>query len=92
MRNGKCDMRGDIQTSKIPTRVTHLFIFYSVPNLKQSFRLFSENDTLHDPRNHATDFVLIKPKENLAKEVLNKMKLSIGIVYLIKNMENPNHI
>ena len=36
---------------------------HAAPNLKQSFRLYSEGDTMHDLRNHATDLMrLPKPK------------------------------
>ena len=40
---------------------------HAAPNLKQSFRLYSEGDTMHDIRNHATDLVLPKPKREFGK-------------------------
>ena len=40
---------------------------HAAPNLKQSFRLYSEGDTMHDLRNHATDLVLPKPKREFGK-------------------------
>ena len=36
-------------------------------NLKQSFRLYSEGDTMYDLRNHATDLMLPKPKREFGK-------------------------
>jgi hypothetical protein len=40
---------------------------HAAPNLKQSFRLHREGDTLHDLRNHATDLALPKPKIDFGK-------------------------
>ena len=40
---------------------------HAAANLKQSFRLYSEGDTIHDLRNHATDLVLPKPKREFGK-------------------------
>ena len=40
---------------------------HAAPNLKQSFRLYSEGDTMHDLRNHATDLVLPKPKRKFGE-------------------------
>ena len=65
---------------------------HAAPNLKQSFRLHSQGDTMHDLRNHATDLVITsKTKKGiLAKGVLNTMELSIGIVYQMKQrMRTP---
>ena len=36
---------------------------HAAPKLKQSFRLCSEGDTMHDLRNDGTDLVLPKPRE-----------------------------
>ena len=35
---------------------------HAAPSLRHYFRLYSEGDTIHDLRNHATDLVLPKPK------------------------------
>ncbi len=40
---------------------------HAAPNLKQSFRLHREGDTLHDLRNRATDLALPKPKREFGK-------------------------
>ena len=40
---------------------------HAAPNLKQSFRLHREGDTLHDLRNRATDLALPKPKRDFGK-------------------------
>ena len=40
---------------------------HAAPNLKQSFRLYSEGHTTHDLRNHTTDLVLPKPKREFGK-------------------------
>ncbi len=42
-------------------------IIYAAPNLKQSFRLHREGDTLHDLRNRATDLALPKPKREFGE-------------------------
>ena len=58
---------------------------HAAPNLKQSFRLHREGDTLHDLRNRATDLALPKlPKRDFGKRILNTMELSIGIIYVLK--------
>ncbi len=66
---------------------------HAAPNLKQSFRLHREGDTLHDLRNRATDLALPKPKRESVKGVSNTMELSIGIIYLLKQkMQIHYHI
>ena len=59
---------------------------HAAPNLKQSFRLHREGDTLHDLRNRATDLALPKPKRDFGKRSFkyNGAMLSIGIIYLLK--------
>ena len=65
---------------------------HAAPNLKQSFRLYSEGDTMHDLRNHATDLMRgsQNQKGNLAQGVSNTMEQFIGIVYQMKQrMRTP---
>ena len=40
---------------------------HAAPNLRHSFRLYNEGDTIHDLRNHVTDLVLPKPKREFGK-------------------------
>ena len=40
---------------------------HAAPNLKQSFRVYSEGDTMYDLRNHATDLMLPKPNREFGK-------------------------
>jgi hypothetical protein len=56
-----------------------------MPNLKQSFRLHREGDTLrHDLRNRATDLALPKPKRDFGKRSFKYNGAIIGIIYLLK--------
>ena len=55
-----------------------------MPNLKQSFRLHREGDTLHDLRNRATDLALPKPKRDFGKRSFKYNGAIIGIIYLFK--------
>ena len=59
---------------------------HAVPNLnvKQSFRLYSEGDTMHDLRNHATDLVLPKPKREFGIKSFEYKELFIGIFNQMK--------
>jgi hypothetical protein len=43
---------------------------HAAPNLKQSFRLHREGDTLHDLGNRATDLALPKPNRDFGKRSL----------------------
>ena len=40
---------------------------HAASNLRHSFRLYNEGDTIHDLRNHVTDLVLPKPKREFGK-------------------------
>ena len=40
---------------------------HAAPNLRHSFQLYSEGDTIHDLTNHVTDLVLPKPKREFGK-------------------------